>query len=294
LWNLELDSPNSFLLVLCLVSCLPHLDDDDCLYLTSTRPSRPRSAPLLSDRTDSTIDRQPVSPFSLQSLVSIMATFRKAVLAVIVKSLMRGKSLIQAILAYWISPLAISEVKGLPPTPLTPNKSIEEFLKQAEVAFLNAINSDDLVRLSAGLKKQYLDKLQNDMECMLPSYSHQLPFGDESGRYLALDVGGSTLRVALVELSGLDANGKNHSRIISIRNFSIDKPIKDLEGVAFFDWMASKIIETVSTDEQSTHGTDKPLSVALAWSFPIESVLSSQNVSIVQVLWLTFVKGKHL
>jgi hexokinase len=55
-----------------------------------------------------------------------------------------------------------------------------------------------------------------------------------------------------------------------MRNFKIDKPIKDLEGVAFFDWMAARIAETVSTDMKQEHSPDQPLPMALAWSFPIE------------------------
>lgn len=201
-----------------------------------------------------------------------MASFRKAVLAVIIKSLLRGKTLVQAILAYCVSPLAFDETKkGHAITQHTSTKSIQEFLKEAEAALLGSVNGDGLQRLSEGLKKQFIERLQSDVECMLPSYSHQLPTGDESGQFLALDVGGSTLRVALVELSGRDEQGKQSSKILSMRNFFIGKDVKDLAGTLFFDWMASRIIETLSADElQKAHNPDEPLPMALAWSFPIE------------------------
>lgn len=200
-----------------------------------------------------------------------MASFRKTVLAAIVKSLLRGKSLIQAILAYWANPLAFHEGKTATIPPL-PSKTIQDFLKEAETALLGPVSGDGLSRLSTGLKKQFLERLQSDLECMLPSYSHQLPTGNESGHYLALDVGGSTLRVALVELSGRDENGEAHSRIVSMRNFYIGKEVKDLVGIAFFDWMAARICDTISTGFESEHRPDQPLSMALAWSFPIEYV----------------------
>jgi len=120
------------------------------------------------------------------------------------------------------------------------------------------------------LKTQFFERLQTDMECMLPSYSHQLPTGGEAGQYLALDVGGSTLRVALVELRGREAEEGKQSEIVSMRNFKIGKPIKDLEGMAFFDWMGERIQEVVSAGLNRGHSLEKPLPVALAWSFPIE------------------------
>lgn len=203
----------------------------------------------------------------MHSLVSAMSTFRKAFIAAIVKSLLRGKSLIQAILAYWVTPLT-ADGTGSKRKPSS--KSLQEFLKEAEAALLGPVSGDGLLELSAGLKTQFFERLQTDMECMLPSYSHQLPTGGESGQYLALDVGGSTLRVALVELRGREADEGKQSEIVSIRNFRIGKDIKDLEGMAFFDWMGRRIQETLSTGLNREHSLEKPLPVALAWSFPIE------------------------
>jgi hexokinase len=108
------------------------------------------------------------------------------------------------------------------------------------------------------------------MECMLPSYSHQLPRGTEVGRFVALDVGGSTLRVALVELCGRMSNIGEESRIVSMRNFHITPEIKALEGMAFFDWMAERILETLSAELDQHDGSDGPLPMSMAWSFPIE------------------------
>ena len=138
------------------------------------------------------------------------------------------------------------------------------------MALLDSVNIDGLVELSVGFKKQFYQRLQTDPQCMLPSYSHQLPFGNESGQYLALDVGGSTLRVAVVQLRGRTAETGKHSEIISIRNFSITKPIKDLEGMAFFDWMAARILETINAGPTRPNTPSNPLAMALAWSFPIE------------------------
>lgn len=200
-----------------------------------------------------------------------MSSFQKAVLAAIVKSLLRGKSLLQAILSYWVKPLAIGQPKKNQIASSTFDKSIEEFLKEAEAALLDPVNPDKLRVFSEGLGKQFLERLMNDPECMLPSYNHQLPSGNESGRYLALDVGGSTLRVALVELSGRTEGQAQSSKILSMQNFKIGKEIKDLEGKLFFDWMAQRILETLSSEGlHESQGADNPLPMAIAWSFPIE------------------------
>ena len=199
-----------------------------------------------------------------------MSTFRKALLAAVVKSLLRGKSLIQAILTYWIRPLVgygHDQKHGLRSSPIL---TITEFLKEAEAALLGPVNSDGLAQISKGFKEEFYQKLQSDPQCMLPSFSHQLPMGSEAGQYLALDVGGSTLRVAVVELRGQTGNEELNSEILSMRNFPIGKPIKDLEGAAFFDWMAARILETIKAGPARENGPDSPLPMALAWSFPIE------------------------
>jgi hexokinase len=198
------------------------------------------------------------------------SSIRKTILAAIVKSLLRGKSLIQAILAYWVSPLIVDEGKKGRIVAHSATKNIQEFLKELEAAFVGPVSGDGLKRLSTGLKRQYLERLESDLECMLPSFSHQLPTGNESGQYLALDVGGSTLRVALVQLSGRDENGKQESRILSNERFPINSAIKALEGTAFFDWMALRVCETVSKELERESSPEAPLSMALAWSFPIE------------------------
>lgn len=106
---------------------------------------------------------------------------------------------------------------------------------------------------------------------MLPSYNHKLPSGQETGRYLAVDVGGSTLRVALVELRGRAEHvSGRESEIVSLKSYPIDTDIKNLRGVAFFDWMAAKIVETLGLQEGRVNGAAaSAVPMALAWSFPI-------------------------
>jgi hexokinase len=202
-----------------------------------------------------------------------MTALRKAFIAAVVKSLLRGKSLLQAILAYWTSPKGrdasrkIERPKGASPMP---HRTIQDFLKEAEELLLTPTSNDALLALSAGLKAQFLARLEDSMACMLPEYSHQLPSGRECGQYLALDVGGSTLRVAVVELGDSSAAGEK-SKIVSMSSYKIDQTVKALEGMAFFDWMSERILDTISKNPKNeSHSATNPLPMALAWSFPVE------------------------
>ena len=221
-----------------------------------------------------------------------MTALRKAFVAAIVKSLLRGKSLIQAILAFWVAPVS-RQPKSAPTVEDAKangrKRAIQDFLKEAEEQLLGPIAGDALTVLSTALRAQFRRGLESNPACMLPSFNHQLPTGRESGRYVALDVGGSTLRVAMVELTpsfeaGADASAvkvdgdsgletesqKSQSRIVRMLSFKIDQEIKDLKGMAFFDWMAARIFETVSDslDMMATDSSGLPMS--LSWSFPVE------------------------
>jgi hexokinase len=230
-----------------------------------------------------------------------MATFRKAFITAIVKSLLRGKSILQAILAFWVAPHAVqSRSSGSNSTSrsiertkdVKASRTAQDFLKEAENLLLGPVGGDGLLELSANLKVQFRDRLQTNLACMLPSFSHKLPTGRECGQYLALDVGGSTLRVALVELRAGQGQAENQSDIVRIMAFKINQDVKNLEGMAFFDWMADRIVETISSGLKSNHSPTRPMLMSLAWSFPIEYA-EPLNPSYTAVRILT-IPDKHL
>ncbi|KAJ3579106.1 hypothetical protein NPX13_g1455 [Xylaria arbuscula] len=194
-----------------------------------------------------------------------MTTLRKSLLAAL-KSFLRGKSFLQVLFAFWISPRKLKEqdVNG---KPFKVSRTIAEFLKEAEKLLLGPIEGDRLRAFSSDLKAQFRHRLQTHPECMLPSFNHLLPTGKEVGQYLALDVGGSTLRVALVALRGRETRGRE-CEIVRMISFKITPEIKRLEGMAFFDWMALRIHEVIHKDGVAK--TQDPIPMGLAWSFPVE------------------------
>ena len=206
-----------------------------------------------------------------------MLKVRRALYAAIIKSILRTKSWLKSILNLWLAPSVVKgenveaeDVKG------GAKEMRAQFLENVEKALRGDVTAERLLQLSRGMKVQFAESLLDNPFCMLPSYNHLLPTGDECGTYLALDVGGSTFRVALVELSGRK-NGEGNTKILKSRSVKINNTVRQLQGILFFDWMAARIEETLSGQSEGYDMTEAPLSMGLAWSFPIEYVPFPSN-----------------
>jgi len=154
----------------------------------------------------------------------------------------------------------------------TYDRTMDDLLREVQRLLEAPLDPAQLLHMSGKLQDEFAPKLQASDICMLPSYNDKLPTGREQGTYLALDVGGSTFRVAVVELNG-DTPGAKAMRIVNMKSYKIDNAVRYLRGTAFFDWMAEKI-ETAIVDPQvkNLNGT-KSFSMGLAWSFPVEYVV---------------------
>ena len=206
----------------------------------------------------------------MQPFIAAMVEVRQALYAAIVRSLLRTKYLLQTILNIWIAPSILRDKDAESDSGLTRGKRRDqEFIDEVEKDFRNASKRERLVALSNGLRKQFQESLIESPLNMLPSFNHRLPTGDECGTYLALDVGGSTFRAALIELSGRKDSGMG-SKILTIKSFKIENPVRQLKGELFFDWMATRIEETLSGQTECHEMSAAPLSTGLAWSFPIQ------------------------
>lgn len=192
-----------------------------------------------------------------------MRTLQQALLAA-VKSLLRTSERLHSLFATWY--IRLLHDRNVPSSKQW--KSPDDFAIHVRHLLGVAVNSASLRKLSLALQGQFKVALMSDPRCMLPSYNHQLPHGQESGKFLALDVGGSTFRVALIELLGPQSEGEG-IKIQSLKSYKIDNDVKHLEGLQFFDWLAGKIQDTLSGQDVG----EVVLSTGLAWSFPIEYVI---------------------
>ncbi|KAJ5286803.1 Hexokinase-1 [Penicillium angulare] len=155
-------------------------------------------------------------------------------------------------------------------------RTLDDFAGEVETLFTTPLTTSKMIDMSERIRAQFRHCLQDSPCNMLPSYTTALPSGNEKGTYLALDVGGSTFRVALIELSGRE----EEMRILKVASSYIDNTVKLLEGTQFFDWMAGHI-ETMLKDVGANYGRGEvALPMGLSWSFPIDQTSTSSGLVI--------------
>ncbi|KAL1643665.1 hypothetical protein SLS58_004680 [Diplodia intermedia] len=87
------------------------------------------------------------------------------------------------------------------------------------------INTRDLLLLSRGFSETYRDLAQQSNQHFLATPVTALPTGRETGTFLAIDVGGTNLRVGFVKLLG-EAGEKNGDSNSTSRHHVPDRPSK--------------------------------------------------------------------
>ena len=144
-----------------------------------------------------------------------------------------------------------------------------DFQQEVVNLFSEPCNIQRMKYMSACLKEEYQKKLKSSTACMLPSFCHTLPTGQEQGTFIALDLGGSTFRVAVIELNTrLSSDGGMTMKHMTVHK--INEQIRQLPSKAFFPWMAGKIKDTLHQCEHTRPLLSATIAVGLAWSFPIE------------------------
>ncbi|EPS36919.1 hypothetical protein H072_9553 [Dactylellina haptotyla CBS 200.50] len=143
------------------------------------------------------------------------------------------------------------------------------------------LSTSTMLQISSKLTAAYEEGLQKSTASMLASHIYHLPSGYEKGYFLSVDLGGSTLRVALVQLVGhkdavrrggaLTVDQPKPMSIVEIKTWGgvQIEHLKTLTGDAFFDWIAVRIREVVVNKFGTKQTPILPL--GLSWSFPIES-----------------------
>jgi hexokinase len=104
---------------------------------------------------------------------------------------------------------------------------------------------------------------------MIPSFVTKMPTGNETGTFLSLDLGGTNLRIAAVELKGA---GKAAVHELKRRP---TMELKTGEGALFFDWIADAIHELITVEAKHLFNQDQvdaieTLALGVCWSFPVE------------------------
>ncbi|CAH6720892.1 N-acetylglucosamine kinase 1 [[Candida] jaroonii] len=132
----------------------------------------------------------------------------------------------------------------------------------------DVVDDDTILHYSEELLNELNESLQlNSSLSMLPNFNIN-PTGKEHGNYLIIDLGGSTLRISIIEIQPESSNINRSERInIIIENKWImannEKTIDD----EFFKFIGSKMIETIN--QQSNISIDDTINVGITWSFPL-------------------------
>lgn len=143
----------------------------------------------------------------------------------------------------------------------------------------NASNKQVLARIISSLSTTMKTSINDDNSAtMLPSLITSLPTGSERGTFLSVDVGGSTLRIALVSLKSRSA------KVLASSTFPINACIKSLPGMEFFRWIGQHIKRLLEESHYTHH-----LDMGLSWSFPIAQLEAVNRGTI-----LTMGKGYHV
>lgn len=114
----------------------------------------------------------------------------------------------------------------------------------------------------------YYELLARSKNSMLSTYSYT-PTGKEHGNYLAIDLGGSTLRVAVISVANCKTQTVAESSWL----------IKDSEKVmneVFFNTIASRIKEVLQS--QQVISTSELIHCGVTWSFPLTQTAPNNGI----------------
>ncbi|PYH90254.1 actin-like ATPase domain-containing protein [Aspergillus ellipticus CBS 707.79] len=173
--------------------------------------------------------------------------------------------------------------------------SLQEYLEYQRMLseFLSPIALDEAVlyKLARRFSTIYRDLALHSNEQFLPTPVTRLPTGLETGRYLAIDVGGTNLRVAFIELLGeatesdirsTDASGRSRDTLWKAqrkrvertleRAWPIQEHLKMDKAEDLFSWIGDCIAEVVAeslTSENTRGNAPEELEMGITFSFPI-------------------------
>ena len=169
--------------------------------------------------------------------------------------------------------------------------SLEGFLEPFELP------PQKLSQLAVDLCHSYKHLALHSTDQFLATAINVLPTGTEKGCFLAIDVGGSNLRVGFVELLGKKTTTASNLRRSHDKSWCIEDRFKYEKAEDLFAWIGDCIAEVISdcVCASSKHGFGPDpfgpvLPVGIAWSFPmmcVNTVLCSDVSRGVHLGWIS-------
>lgn len=132
-------------------------------------------------------------------------------------------------------------------------------------------DNQSLLSISTKLVNQMEDCCRSDSQTMLPSFINRFPDGTETGEFLCLEIGGSTLRAALVRLQDIHGPTNQSVEVVDMQSWPITKELKMSKAPIFVRWIAQTAAQVVKQGpEASPNGEQVGIRTCLTWSFPFE------------------------
>lgn len=150
------------------------------------------------------------------------------------------------------------------PAPTASSTTSTSSPTDAELQLLQKLEAPlkHLPQIAKAFEEVFHDLALNSATQFLPTPVRVLPSGEETGRFLALDLGGTNLRVGVVELLGEDPPSENGSfdsedmeedgsvgggklKISTQGGWNIPEYLKSGTAEALFEWVAERISEIV-------------------------------------------------
>ncbi|KAI8984992.1 hexokinase [Trametes punicea] len=154
------------------------------------------------------------------------------------------------------------------------------------------LTRDDFTKITSQFLEDFALGLgeYNHPMAMIPTFVTGVPDGTETGTFLALDLGGTNLRVCEVTLLG------NHEFVLRQQKYKVSEALKTGEATALFDYLADSVdafltefasaVPSSPTTEQANPFASPSLSeltpepavpLGLTFSFPVEQTALNQG-----------------
>ncbi|KAF2752739.1 actin-like ATPase domain-containing protein [Pseudovirgaria hyperparasitica] len=152
------------------------------------------------------------------------------------------------------------------------------------------LNTTHLHELSTEFTATYRDLAKTSTEHFLATPVTVLPTGLESGRYLAIDVGGTNLRVGIIELLGniplqriAEAEDVSTAKIIKShdKTWPIVDHLKMDQAEDLFSWIGDCIAEVLTdalSDASDENLFGKELPLGITFSFPLAQTSMNEGI----------------
>jgi hexokinase len=174
-------------------------------------------------------------------------------------------------------------------------KQEEDDVSNVLHAFTRCVNEDTLLDLATRFSDTYGYLAKNSTEQFLVTPVTALPTGKEKGRFLAIDVGGTNLRVGFIELMGEAADAASlrgqhvhKSPVPKIkrsydRSWPIDNHLKMDQAEDLFRWIGDCIAEVIAeaiaqlpASEAMSSPFGDELLLGITFSFPMAQTCLSE------------------